>query len=86
MKEADIQRKIAKYIEGEGGFIFKTISCNKNGIPDLIACISGQFVAIEVKKDGNDPSVIQLFQMDKIIEAGGKAFVAKSVEDVIACL
>ena len=30
------------------------------GIPDIIACIKGRFIGIEVKDEGNKPSELQL--------------------------
>ena len=46
------------------------------GIPDILACISGWFVAIELKRDEKQkPEPLQLYQITKIITAGGFAYV-----------
>ena len=47
----------------------------KNGIPDLLCCINGYFVAIEVKQQQGRPSKLQLYNIEKIRQAGGFAFV-----------
>jgi Holliday junction resolvase len=85
MKEQDVQRKIIKYLESLGAWTVKTISTNKRGTPDVLACLDGQFIAIEVKREGklNTVSPIQQFQLDKIVEAGGIAVAADSVEKII---
>jgi Holliday junction resolvase len=85
MKEQDVQRKIIKYLESLGAWTVKTISTNKRGTPDVLACLDGQFIAIEVKREGklNTVSPIQQFQLDKIVEAGGIAVAADNVEKII---
>lgn len=85
MKEQDVQRKIIKYLESLGAWTVKTISTNKRGTPDVLACLDGQFIAIEVKREGklNTVSPIQQFQLDKIVEAGGIAVAADSLEKII---
>ncbi len=54
----------------------------KAGVPDIIACINGYFVAIEIKRPGGVVSPLQQFNIDEIHRNGGVAFVAYSVEDV----
>ena len=82
-REQDIQRRITKAIEKKGGWCCKTITCNKSGVPDILAVIDGIFYAIEVKTPTGRTSPIQDYQIMKINEAGGKAFVARSVEDLL---
>ena len=43
----------------------------KKGIPDLLACVNGHFVAIEVKAQNGKPSELQVYNIKKIREAGG---------------
>lgn len=54
------------------------------GIPDLICCINGQFVGIEVKLPGKEKNLTKIQQhwIDLIKKAGGVAFMATSVEQV----
>jgi hypothetical protein len=46
------------------------------GIPDFILCINGYFVALELKKDFKSrTSKLQLYVLEKIVNAGGIAAV-----------
>lgn len=45
----------------------------KAGIPDLIGCINGKFVAIEVKASDGKLSPLQVRTLNKITCAGGYA-------------
>ena len=52
-KEQDIQTNIMNYIRSIGGLPIKQNQIGiyaQAGVPDIIACIKGRFVAIEVKK------------------------------------
>ena len=83
MTEQILQRQIIKYLKTRGWAVV-TIQSSKRGTPDIIACIDGQFVAIEVKSPGklNTLKAIQKFQLDNITKAGGIAFAADSLETV----
>lgn len=56
------------------------------GIPDIIICLGGLFVAIEVKAPGREKSTTPLQEctIAAINNAGGHALVVSDVEDVIA--
>lgn len=42
------------------------------GTPDILACVNGKFVAIELKKDSNvKPDALQIHELKKIFRAGG---------------
>jgi len=46
------------------------------GIPDILACIAGWFVAIELKRDSTqNPEPLQKYQLKKIEKAGGFSYV-----------
>lgn len=47
----------------------------RSGIPDIIACINGRFIAIECKAGKNEATALQLKEVGKINEAGGFAVV-----------
>ena len=88
MKEADIQRLIQNYITKEypGSFSFKVHGngFQKAGIPDLVCCINGRFIGIEVKQPGKEAELtkLQSLRIEQIRKAGGVGFMATSVEDV----
>ena len=56
------------------------------GIPDIIACYKGRFIALEAKVGKNKPTKLQAATIDKIRQAGGTAAVVYSIEDVKAVL
>lgn len=53
------------------------------GTSDIIACIGGEFHAIECKLQGNKPTEKQRMFLQRVDQAGGRAMVAYSLEDVI---
>ena len=59
------------------GFAPAASKFGKRGVPDLIYCVAGLFVAIEVKAPGAKSRVteLQARQLQKIAEAGGLSFV-----------
>jgi Holliday junction resolvase len=46
----------------------------KSGVPDIVACINGKFVSIEVKREGKEPTALQWQRMAEIDLAGGFAY------------
>lgn len=53
-----------------------------SGIPDLIICYRGRFLAFEVKTARGKPSVLQTVTIRQIMRAGGIATVVRSVGEV----
>lgn len=53
------------------------------GVPDIIGCHKGRFIAIEVKAGKNAVSPAQRAFLEAINRAGGLGFVARSIDDVI---
>ena len=82
MSEKQLQAKIIQLLNSKGHYNFKTISSNKAGVPDIIACVNGLFVAIEVKVKYNKVSKLQEINIRGIEASKGTAIVAYSLEDV----
>ncbi len=82
MKESQIQTKIIKYLNGIGAYSIKTITTNRNGCPDVICCLNGRFIALEVKADKGIVSQLQEHNIKLIRNSGGVAEVVRSVDDV----
>ena len=75
-KEKSFETKIKDYIENCGGWFIKYWGggkYTKTGIPDLLACINGDFYGIEVKAPNGRVSTLQLMNLNKINNAGGYA-------------
>jgi Holliday junction resolvase len=79
--EATIQKQILNWLKSEGFWAVKIMQCNKNGTPDILACIAGVFVGIEVKFTGKIKNVskIQQYQIEAIESSGGSAFATDSL-------
>ena len=52
------------------------------GIPDIIVCHRGRFIALEAKVGKNQPTKLQAVTIEQIRKAGGTAAVVRSVADV----
>lgn len=88
MKEQSYQKKIIDFLKSKGAYAIKIISASQAGVPDIVCCYKGRFVAVEVKRPetvGN-VSKLQAYNLDKIQEAGGIGFVAYSKEQVAKVL
>ena len=75
--EKTFENKIKKFLESEGAYFVKFFanSYTKSGVPDILACVNGYFVGVEVKAQNGKPSELQLYNVEKIREAGGFAMV-----------
>ena len=80
--ESELQTDMIDYLESKGIY---NININpgafmRAGIPDLICCVRGLFVAIEFKRpDGKgETSKLQEYNIEKIIESGGIAVVMEN--------
>lgn len=90
--ETRLQKKIQDGIKKSfpDSFFFKSHGgkFQVSGLPDLIGCINGKFIGIEVKMPDKIDTVTELQRacIHKINESGGIAFVAWSVEQAIQSL
>lgn len=87
MLEKDIQKKILNFINAQPGCYAIKITAGmyqKSGISDILACVKGRFVAIEVKRPGEKPTPLQEAFLAKVICTGGRAFAATALDDVKA--
>lgn len=76
-QEKNFENKIKRHLESRGAWFVKFFAnaYTHKGIPDILACVNGYFVGIEVKAQTGKPSEIQLYNVKKINNAGGFAFV-----------
>lgn len=85
MKEKTITNQILKYLKSEPEcFAFKEHSgmYSTAGIPDIICCYSGKFVAFEVKTEQGRLSKLQEITIERIQQAGGVAAKVTSLAEV----
>ena len=71
--EKIFENKIKSYLKSIGAYFIKTHGdrFSRIGTPDIIACINGKFVAVEVKGEKGKPSDLQLYHINQIQKAGG---------------
>lgn len=55
-------------------YVLKTQERGRRGVPDVLMCYRGFFVAIELKREGKTPDPLQTVKIQEIREAGGLAF------------
>lgn len=84
MREKAIENKIKQYLKTveylyffkEHGGLYGTA-----GVPDIICCYKGQFIALEVKAPDGKATALQDATIKRIRKAGGVAEVVRSVEE-----
>jgi len=77
--ERAVKDKIVKILKSHGSdiYYFSPIggAYSVKGVPDIICCVSGRFLAIECKAGKNKPTELQQMHIEKINTAGGVAVV-----------
>lgn len=89
MKESDLVVKTMKAIRGHGGWWVKIHGhpTQESGIPDIIGCYRGYFVAIEMKlPEAVDVSPRQRLQLERIRRARGVSVVCTTTKEALAVL
>ena len=89
MAEKDIVQSILRYLKAVPDcFAWKTHGgmYGTAGIPDIIACVRGRFIAFEVKTATGKATSLQKATLQKILASGGTAAVVRSVDEVRALL
>ena len=84
MKESTLQRKVIQGLRAQGCYVFKVVGgpAQQRGTPDLLICVGGRFVAIELKVPGKTAAPLQLMELQKIRNAGGRAEVFDDIENI----
>lgn len=95
MLEKNLKRKLLTTLRNlPGSYFFAKEACALRGIPDIIGCINGVFIAIEVKRSLKDAEkkrdghVLQDYNLEKIYQAGGIAYKVyiENYEEVVKAL
>ncbi len=74
--EKNFENKIKKYLKDNNCYRVKYFGTmySESGTPDILSCVNGYFLAIEVKGEGGKVSDLQLEKIDQIRKAGGFAY------------
>lgn len=87
--ESNLVNKVKDYIRTtyrRDAWFFKVAgsAAQRSGIPDILCCIKGKFIALELKReDGSGrPSEQQRIEVHKIRNAGGYAIVSNNLDEI----
>lgn len=81
--EKNFENKLKQYLKEIGAWYIKYWAGSrftKEGIPDVIICHKGLFIAIEVKAASGKPSLLQLVTLRQIRESGGMGILLYPVD------
>jgi len=88
--EAKVKKKVGDVIKKNSAYYFfpATGGYGRSGVPDIVCCYRGVFVAIECKAGSNKPTPLQEAEMAKIRQAQGFVLVVNetNIADVITML
>jgi Holliday junction resolvase len=75
--EANVKHKVVNILKSEGVYYFfpATHGFGRSGVPDIVCCVDGAFLAIECKAGGNKPTVLQEREITAIRNNKGTAIV-----------
>lgn len=87
MNEKLLENKIKKHLSNNKHYYIKTHGSvfGKVGVPDLVACINGKFVGIEIKNPNGKYKVskLQIYNLDSILKSGGYTLLTNNFGDYI---
>ncbi len=77
--EKSFENKVKRFLKDEGCWFFKVWGggYQKSGIPDLIVCCNGFFLAVELKSEIGRATELQKYQIEDIKKADGIAMILK---------
>ena len=75
--EGKVKAKVVKLLKERGVYYFfpATFGMGRSGVPDIVCCVRGRFLAIECKAGKNKPTALQEKELLAIHNAGGTALV-----------
>ena len=69
------------FLKKQDCYVIKTSDRFTAGIPDILICMEGRFIALELKVGKNKPTKIQDYHLRKIRKAGGYSQVIYTFEE-----
>lgn len=84
--EQRVKAAVKAVLDDLGVWHFSPVSngMGRHGIPDIVACAQGRFLAIETKREGRgyDTTPLQRQCLDEIAQAGGAAVVISTTDKI----
>lgn len=88
--EARVKKRVVETLKANSVYYFYPVTggFGQSGVPDIVCCHQGHFLAIECKAGRNKPTPLQEAQMLKIRTAGGTTLVINedNLDDVATTL
>jgi hypothetical protein len=88
--EVKVKKKVHALLDKYGAYAVNYIGgmYATAGTPDILACMHGRFIGIEVKAGTNKPTALQVGALKRIDDAGGLALVIneKTLDFLEGCL
>ena len=75
--EGKVKDKVVAILKEHGAYYFfpATGGYGRSGVPDIVCCFQGRFIAFECKAGKNTVTALQAREINAIEAAGGVAFV-----------
>ena len=82
--EQQIQSDIQIYLRNQGAYVVNVITASRKGVPDLLVCYKGLFLALEIKRPETkkNTSKVQEMNLKFIKNSGGKSYTVYSLQQV----
>lgn len=86
--EAKTKKKVKDILDAAGVYHFNPFGggYGRAGIPDIIACVNGFFLAIECKAGKGTTTALQDRELENIRAAGGEAWIIYDTDDAMRVL
>lgn len=91
--EKAVKDKVVAVLKDEGVYYFfpATHGFGRSGVPDIVCCVNGKFLAVECKAGTNKPTALQVREIEAIRKCNGVAIVVNEanwdmVRDLIRTL
>lgn len=79
VKEKSFETTVKKFLRDRGCYVIKNFGCSftRAGLPDLVVCANGKFIALELKNEKGKATPLQLANIRDIQGAGGVALILR---------
>ena len=88
--EKKVKAKVVEILKAHGVYYFfpATFGMGRGGVPDIVCCYRGKFIAVECKAGAGKTTALQDRELEAIKAAGGAAIVVneKTVGEVAVLL
>jgi Holliday junction resolvase len=87
-RERDIVAAVKAYLDQVGAYYIRLVGgpMLRHGLPDLVICAGGRFIALELKSTGRKPTRKQLEELYAVNSAGGIGLWADSTAKALSAL